>query len=113
MSEVVALGEPGDLAALLAAGVTVTPCASAEELGDRLAELAVSEEVGLVLVAEPVATLDMDAVDEARQRHDLVVLVIPTLGSQAQVSEKALSRLLEEAAGADLLAREAEAAETE
>jgi len=111
MSKVVALGEPDDLVALLAVGIEVTPCRSGQELEERLAGLADAGNVGLVFVAEPVAELDMNVVNEARQGHEMVILVIPTLTGHKQLSEQALSRLLEEAAGADLLAREAESAE--
>ena len=108
MSKVVALGEPEELVALLAAGIDVRPCPSAEELADQLGTLASRREARLVLVTEQVAELDEEAVEEARRLHGLVVLVVPTLKGRRRVSERALSRLLEEAAGADLLAREAE-----
>lgn len=110
MSKVVALGEPEELVALLAAGIDVRPCPSAEELADQLESLTSRREVRLVLVTEQVAELDAEAVEEARRLHGLVVLVVPTLKGHRRVSERALSRLLEEAAGADLLAREAEEA---
>ncbi len=110
MSKVVALGEPEELVALLAAGIDVRPCPSAEELADQLETLTSRREARLVLVTEQVAELDAEAVEEARRLHRLVVLVVPTLKGQRRVSERALSRLLEEAAGADLLAREAEEA---
>ncbi len=110
MSKVVALGEPEELVALLAAGIDVRPCPSAEELADQLETLTSRREVKLVLVSEQVAELDAEAVEEARRIHGLVVLVVPTLKGHRRVSERALSRLLEEAAGADLLAREAEEA---
>ena len=111
MSKVVALGEPEELVALLAAGIDVRPCPSAEELADQLETLTSRREARLVLVTEQVAELDAEAVEEARRLHRLVVLVVPTLKGQRRVSERALSRLLEEAAGADLLAREAEEAQ--
>ena len=108
MSKVVALGEPEELIALLAAGIDVRPCPSAEELTNQLEGLTSRRDVRLVLVTEQVAELDAEALEEARRRHGLVVLIVPTLKGQRRVSERALSRLLEEAAGADLLAREAE-----
>jgi len=104
----VALGEPDELIALLAAGIDVRPCRSAEELEEQLEGLAARRDVGLVLVSEQVAQLNPEALDEARRVQALVVLVVPTLKSHRRLSERALSRLLEEAAGADLLAREAE-----
>ena len=108
MSKVVALGAPEELVALVAAGVEVRPCRTGEELEELLESLAGEADVGLVLVAEPVASLNREAVDEARRSGVQVILLVPTLASHQQMSERALSRLLEEAAGADLLAREAE-----
>lgn len=103
-----ALGEPDELIALLAAGIDVRPCRSAEELEEHLEGLAGREDVGLVLVTEQAAQLNQEALNEARRRQGLVILVVPTLTSHRRMSERALSLLLEEAAGADLLAREAE-----
>ncbi len=103
-----ALGEPDELIALLAAGIDVRPCRSAEELEEQLEELAGRQDVGLVLVTEQAAQLNQEALDEARRLHGSVILVVPTLKRHQRMSERALSRLLEEAAGADLLAREAE-----
>ena len=104
----VALGEPDELIALLAAGIDVRPCRSAEELEKQLEGLAGRQDVGLVLVTERAAQLNQEVLDDARRAHGLVILVVPTLKSHRRMSEQALSRLLEQAAGADLLAREAE-----
>ena len=134
----VALGEPDELIALLAAGIEVCPCRSAEELEEQLEALASRRRVrlearplstvtpgnhneprsespaktrdrrSLVLVTEGAAELNQEALDESRRRHGLVILVVPTLRSHRRLSERGLSRLLEEAAGADLLARQAE-----
>lgn len=111
MSKVVALGAPEELVALVAAGVEVRPCRSGEDLEEALEALGKERDVGLVLVAEPVASLNQEAVDEARRIGGQVILLVPTLSSHQRMSERALSRLLEEAAGADLLAREAEASQ--
>ena len=102
-----ALGEPAELVALLAAGVEVRPCRSAEELDGHLEGLADRREAALVLMTERAVALSPAEV-ERRQRQGLVLLVIPTLGSHRHLSEEALSRLLEEAAGADLLGHEAQ-----
>ena len=55
MSKVVALGAPEELVALVAAGVEVRPCRTGEELEELLESLADEADVGLLLVAEPVA----------------------------------------------------------
>lgn len=108
MSKVVALGEPDDLVALVAAGIEVRPCRTARELE---AELEALTEAALVLVSESAAEMNPEALEEARSRRGLRLLVIPTLGSHRRLAERSLSRLLEEAAGADLLARETESYE--
>ena len=111
MGKVVALGEPAELVALLAAGIEVRPCRSAEELEGQLEGLAGRREVALLLMTERALALSPAAVERcqrAPQGRGLVLLVIPTLGSHRHLSEGALSRLLEEAAGADLLGHEAE-----
>ena len=106
MSKVVALGEPDDLVALVAAGIEVRPCRSADELEAELEGLAGAAEVALVLVTETTAAMNLEALEEARRERGLLALVIPTLRSHRRLAERALSRLLEESAGADLLARE-------
>jgi vacuolar-type H+-ATPase subunit F/Vma7 len=108
MGRVVALGEPTELVALLAAGIEVRPCRSAQELEEQLEELAGRREVALLLMTERALALSPEVV-ERRRREGLVLLVVPTLRSHQHLSEAALSRLLEEAAGADLLAREDDA----
>lgn len=111
MSEVVALGEPDELVALVAAGIEVRACRSAAELEAELEALAGDARVALVLVAETAAATNPEALEEARRDRGLLALVIPTLRGHRRLAERALSRLLEESAGADLLARESDAGE--
>lgn len=110
MGKVVALGEPAELVALLAAGIEVRPCRSARELEEHLEGLTARRDVALLLMTERAVALGPEAVERSR-REGLALLVVPTLASHRHLSEEALSRLLEEAAGADLLGRGGEASE--